>query len=610
MPSRQVRVFSKWRQGPGGTMDPAVSEYNSENMQVYENGTLGVRPGWRALPQTNGTRVSAPSTDHIRSLVWARSTANAEFLLCLFTDTSDASNRKYDRFDLSTNTWASGASLLNTKLPNTLHAPEYQAGQKVDSWNDGLTLTAIGAYIAVADGTDEGNFAIPVIADDFVATVTSTTVFTVNDAAAMGLAVGDIIDIYQADGTSRATNRTVSALVGNTVTISVAAAGLAVGDLIMLDGSTINSPGYPAAVTIYRERAYYWGFSSNPGRVFYSEPADYKHVQTLSFFDVNNSADEAVGAVTGMWSVKNALVIGRADQRWMVLTGTSPENGTLRELGRDPVPDFPSGVIVNNELYYLNKAAVGVGIANPSAVDGKTLAHLSPLAFPGSTYARPHNPFSPEHGAGDETTEDFFLPGVVGTEDPIYSVERTNDVMVLSRWEPATVDSMFFTQGAPGEIYGIIDEGSTWQVYSRNYTLNRPAKTNDSRSRPLTNEDGTATAVVQLGETLAGEGKKIRPIKVVLDIDYWKGGQFVDPSISIDGLVLGTEAATPEDAIATQTVTTSSWANTVGDVPYKRRVSVALPNAQFGTRFIITLTVDNLALDSVQVYYDEQEDPR
>jgi hypothetical protein len=62
--------------------------------------------------------------------------------------------------------------------------------------------------------------------------------------------------------------------------------------------------------------------------------------------------------------------------------------------------------------------------------------------------------------------------------------------------------------------------------------------------------------------------------------------------------------------MAQQTVTTSGWTDTVGDAPYKRRVAVALPNLQFGTRFRIRLTFDNVAIDTVQVYYDEQDDIR
>jgi hypothetical protein len=175
------------------------------------------------------------------------------------------------------------------------------------------------------------------------------------------------------------------------------------------------------------------------------------------------------------------------------------------------------------------------------------------------------------------------------------------------------VEDIFFTAGRPGELYAMSDEGSTWQIYSRNETLNRPANSGDGLSVALTNDNGVTSGsevVVDLGETVSAEGNIVRPVKVVLDIDYWKGGNYSAPELAVDATVLGTEATVPEDSAAQQVVTTSGWQNTSGDVPYKRRVAVTLPNLQFGTRFKIRITYDNLALDAVQVYYDEQDDPR
>ena len=115
---------------------------------------------------------------------------------------------------------------------------------------------------------------------------------------------------------------------------------------------------------------------------------------------------------------------------------------------------------------------------------------------------------------------------------------------------------------------------------------------------------------MELGEQEASDGSVIRPVKVVLDIDYWKGGNYSDPAITVDATIHGTEAATSEDSLTQQVVSTTSWGNTTGDKPNHRRVPVPLPQGQFGTRFDIKLSFDNIALDTVQVYYEEQEDPR
>ena len=62
------RIYNKWRQGSSAAGDPDVTEYNSTNAQVYENGTLGPRPGWRSL--ANYSRGS----DSLTGLQWYQQT--------------------------------------------------------------------------------------------------------------------------------------------------------------------------------------------------------------------------------------------------------------------------------------------------------------------------------------------------------------------------------------------------------------------------------------------------------------------------------------------------------------------------------------------------------
>ena len=116
--------------------------------------------------------------------------------------------------------------------------------------------------------------------------------------------------------------------------------------------------------------------------------------------------------------------------------------------------------------------------------------------------------------------------------------------------------------------------------------------------------------IVDLADVVASGGKIVRPTKIVLDIDYWKGGSYNDPALDIDVTTYGVDAASPEEAMTQQSVSTTSWSNSSGFAPLGRRVAVALPQGNFGSRFRVRLTTDNIAYDSVQVYYDEQEDPR
>ena len=534
---RSVRVYRDWQQGSSGSADPAATEYNSENAQVYENGTLGPRPGWKTLTQS-GTPGMDQAADGLTGLQWYSQTDADEFLAVLVYDNT-AGAFAFDTISdsgLWTNSLRAVADIAQSGTGS--HPLNYDDFKKVPTFNDGSIVTTLGPYHLIA-GTN--------------------TIGTVNA-------------ITTADGDARA--------------------------------STIN-----------RERAYYYGIISKPGRVYYSDAADYLTVGATSFFETNAYSAEWAGAPIGMWSVKNSLLIACKDNRWLVLTGASPDNGTLKELGRDVVPVHATPVVVDNTVWFLSPTGQGVVAAAPGFVETQQLSHLSPLAYPGSTELRPSNNFMPQTAAGDDVNGFLFLPGRKLSDDATLSaVERVNGVFNLSRWaHNGTVGDLVFSAGRPNEMYCAVDNTTDYDLYTRNYTLNRPANSGDSKSVSLANEAGTASGmdvVVDLGEVVAGQGKIVRPTKVVLDLDYWKGGNYSAPELAVDATVFGTEATTPEDAMTQQTVTTTGWADSSGDAPYKRRVSVALPNLQFGTRFSVRLTYDNLALDSVQVYYDEQEDPR
>lgn len=536
-----ARTYNKWRQGSSAAGDPAATEYNSENAQVYENGTLGPRPGWREISTSAGTRVHDPSADTLRGVLWYQDTSANEALALLFVD---GSTYKFDVMPLSTNTWAAGQVLSNIPSsggPGQLSPTHYDDTPPVIRTFDGSIMSALGPHLLFATSSS----------------------------------IGTVSAITTADGNAR-------------------------------------------VVVVNRERAYYFGILNAPGRIYYSDAADFSTIGATSSFDVNADKDSWGGAPVGAWSVKNALLIACKDNRWLVLTGASPENGSLKELGKDPVPVQGSGAVVDNQVWFLSPTGHGVVVATPGFVEAEQLSYLSPLAYPGSTESRPNNDFMPQVSVGDDVNGSLYLPGrKTYDDDQIVAVERVNGVFNLSRWDTSTApEDIEFSRGRPNEMYCTADLGSTWSHYSRNHTLNRPANSGDSKSVSLANEANTASGtdvVVDLGEITAPSGKIVRPVKVVLDLDYWKGGNYSAPELAVDATVMGTtfdDGTAPEDTMAQQTITTSGWADSPGDAPHKRRVAVALPNLQFGTRFRIRLTYDNLALDEVQVYYDEQEDPR
>ena len=536
---QSVRVFERWGQGSSAAGDAETSEYNSENAQVYENGTLGPRPGWKRIVDTAGTRVFNQETDSLRGIVWFQETDADEHMALAFYDTSGSAH-KFDILNLATNTWVAGQTLSDQGGGGTsFYPPRFDDVAKTLMSNDGTILTIIGPHILIASASS----------------------------------IGTVAAITTADGDARVATR-------------------------------------------YRERTYYWAISGAPGRIYYSEAADFSTVGASSSFPINVDVDSYAGAPVGVWSVKNALLIAAKDNRWLVLTGTSPENGTLRELGIDVVPVHGSAAVVDNQVFFLNPSGLGLVVATPSFVEPDQLRYLSPLAYPGSTEQRPTNNFMPLTGVGDDVNGNLFLPGRnLADDDNIVAVERINGVFNLSRWVTDTApQDIVFTRGRPGEMYAAADLGTSWHLYSRDHTLNRPANSGDTKSVSLKNEantDGGSDVVVDLGEVVGDQGTIIRPIKVVLDLDYWKGGTYTTPELKVDATVLGTESTTPEHSMAQQNVpAVDIWADTSGNAPYRRRVPVALPNTPFGTRFRVRLTFDNLAIDTVQVYYETQQDPR
>lgn len=529
-----ARTFNKWRQGSSASGDPDVTEYNSENAQVYENGTLGPRPGWREITPSGGSRTSAESTDPARGLMWYQESDGDEHLMVIFRDTSDGNSWKFDTFDLATETWSTGQTLADVASGAfSLYPNDYPFSALLTALFDGSILSAIGPHILLADASSPGT----------VAAVTT------------------------ADGDAR-------------------------------------------EVTVNRERAYYWGIASTPGRVYFSEAADYANIGAANSFDVNADKDSYAGAPIGMWSVKNALLIAMKDNRWATLTGASPENGSFKELGRDVVPVHGTATVVDNQVFFLSPTGAGVVIATPGFVEAESLRYLSPLAHPGGTEDRPSNDFWPKHSVGDDTNGFLFLPGLLGSDlDQLLAVERTNGVFNLSRWDMGPdVTDVVFSRGRPNEMYAVLDFGTDWDFYSRNHTLNRPGNSADSKSRSLTDEG--SSVVVDLGEIVASQGMRVRPTKVVIDAQYWKGGSYDDPSIAVDCTILGTEGGSPEDVLPQASPATTSWGNSTGNEPSQRRISIPLPQGQFGTRFRTRLTFDNLALDAVEVQYEETEDAR
>lgn len=539
--SQRTRVYEDWRKGVYGSGDDSEGEFNARNAQVYQNGTLGPRPGWKLWAQSGQDYVVA--NDAPRGFVFFDDETNDPRLLVTYADASDSNNLKTEVGDINTGTdTISWSTVVNINTGAGYPAGAYQAPRVGTSplphfW-DRVALVNIGARI-----------------------------FT------------------DAPSTS--------------------------------DAPPNTADGYAHAVTIYRERAYYWGITGFPGRIYYSDAGDYTTVGATSFFDVSIDPTLTTAAVTGLYSISNALIITRKDGRWLVLSGTSPENGTLGELGLDPVPDLVSAATVDNQLYFLNRSGTGVVVAVPGQVEAQVYEYLSPVRFPDASSDLPLLTLQRERAVGDEITRGIFLPAWQdgNTKDPLIAVERVNDAWTYSTWaldDYTAVDMIDFQLGYPNVLWAEVDDdGASWNFHSRNFTLNRPGKTTDDYSTTLTAEDGpnatASTMQVVLGTIIAEGDSWVRPKKVVLDIDYWKGTGYQAPSITVDATVKGTENATSEASCTQKTIASTSWDNAEGS---KQRVEVAIEPLPWAQEIVVEIGGDGFAIDVARIYYEQRDDTR
>ncbi|MEE9125356.1 MAG: hypothetical protein V3U14_12835 [candidate division NC10 bacterium] len=360
--------------------------------------------------------------------------------------------------------------------------------------------------------------------------------------------------------------------------------------------TTATLPGSDdaAGVTIYRDRAYYWAIDANPGRFYYSDIGAFSTVASTSFIDdLAVDVTSTSTGIIGAWVVQGSLFFATRDNSWYSLTGESPVTGTIRYRGQAQTPDYAGGVVVDDRVLFLDTLAQGFHVVTPGSLMGG-VSHLSPTAYPGSTSERPDPIFDLYPGLSDYDTKAVFLPGTNS-----HALERVNGV-----WNVASSTNVFAACLGPG---GRMAHGfaTNSNIAFRDFTLNRPGNSGDTYSVAL-----NTNPIVDLGEIEASGGRLVRPVKVVFDVDYWKGGNYSSPVLKVDATVKGLEADTSEVSATQITVATSAWDDTTGDAPSARRVSIALEELAFGVRTHIRVTLNNLALNVVQVYYEEDTDPR
>jgi hypothetical protein len=107
--SKEIKVYKDWSGGHWGRLGPFKAPdnmYRSVNLQMYANGTLGPRPGWKLL-ETTGTAPApaAGSGSEFYGMCWTPGATDGGYLL--FVSKTDATACR--KLDMDTLVWESAA---------------------------------------------------------------------------------------------------------------------------------------------------------------------------------------------------------------------------------------------------------------------------------------------------------------------------------------------------------------------------------------------------------------------------------------------------------------------------------------------------------------------
>lgn len=521
--ARSWKVYDNWEAGgffAGGSFD-AVERFTSVNMQRYQNGSIGPRPGWRK-----------------RELSVALSGAT-------LASVADADKYKMQYgFGWSNDT--EGVAPTTHTTGQFLHATPTHG-------------TALGRRYAPVPATNTINvYALTdLVYSPALGASPTPAAYQINDyrpRIGQGSGFVEIGTVVYRSSTNAITE--VSAGVG--------------------PGAAIR----PTQLTFHKGRIYGHVLTV----LFGSDAASLLAFNTGDAFAFQLGGAGLGGSdnyfdVRGIWPLPNGLLIycgtgptssytqyetpdgtGRGVEvgQWFMLTGTSPTNGTLTPLGRDAGPLFRSLAIVHDDKLLFPIYQRGWAVHDGTRVDKTSLADLRPGRGQYAVGALWHNPVR------TVVKSSLVLPFTTTVVDPTAEGSGTADR--IGEYYNLGHGAYEFINGSwtehlylhgQGDIVGYCnfeedklacmhldspDGGANWTpvIYTRDTTLDRPATTSSQNTyNPAS--DGTETAPTQAGgatgnmvhqlttgEALVPGFGSTKVLSVVIDYDYWNSDLFAE----------------------------------------------------------------------------------
>jgi len=575
MTSRSVKrqvVYKDWSAGStfakglNTSGEVPQTAYQATNMQVYSNGTLGVRPWLKGWASTNFTASRNLDTD-FKGMHWhpydyqvgGESTKTPGYLV-LNTTTDTTYSWKYD---ISAASWAA-SSTVTSGYKNHVD-PETGAGQDYALTSAGGESTFLTPQKVIYDGY--GTYSAS--ADTF----TAISFATVSGFVPRGSAVykervyyyGDVstpVMIVYSDPAAHETissasqffNIGISQGTGNLGVIGAYALRDAIlfftsqGNWFALTGAspltgslrqvgTGSIPAYEPGGVVFRNAVWYLDKDANDSGV---------HISTPQGVD-SRSLDY----------VRPANDFGWEDTRVEPLRGIAA--------------DGPDCLI----LPYLRSTSTAGG-------DGFQSVDLVNNAWGHASY---WNTSLDSGGRGDEQTTDLTVADVTMVRDKYMFVVTDEE----------NVPSAASTQWV--------------QVYSRDLFLDRPSGSNDTYSGKqefVANDAGgaaqNAAGHLKLAAYTPPTGEEVRVRSVTVDFDYWKDGTVYEtPAFTVGVTTTGSGASTEADD--SEAAAAFSGSSLSGSKEFARK-TFTMGDHAFGAQALVELTgIQSVAIHRIDVEY-------
>lgn len=483
--------WSNWQYGDWGSYGPELTgqHWHGINCQVYEDGSVGPRPGWKLLTTLTGQDAVIP-----QSLIWRRQDTNKY----LHVEGSVGSTHTIKVVPITiANAGASpNAGTIGT-ITNPLSSDD-SPGYKVDPtyWSSGVTNPTNPWFHNVSLG--EG------------AVVTSN---------------GIVYETVESSGTYSPGTRVDVAPNKNPV-------------IAEPYGVRMFYTGVKAEATSY------WYSEPNDFDELYRDPLD---LDTINTADTSLS-NSPFSAITMLKEMGEGLLIGTLDGKLFTLRGATPRAGVFRLLQTVGAPYLPTGyVLVADNVFFVPIDGRGVTIANVDSVDAQSFNHLRFLehnAISGSGKLLKRGGIVGRAIGNRYNQYVSFLckkdtdVALTGNTSPFTTLEFNNGV-----WHPSEVifaEAVDYCSIPGGKIARAIKTNSGTKIFTREETNNSPvpgswsANLRDEEtflSNTGISEDDATSSILILPEFKLHGAAEIQMESLVIELDYWKDSTEYSPEL-------------------------------------------------------------------------------